>query len=54
MQDVFMYRNLKMILIFAQYYGGYGGMYGGQGVSDVIFGSFNPTGLTSQPWYLGD
>ena len=38
--------NIKSIL-----WAGYGGMYGGQGVSDIIFGKFNPTGLTTQTWY---
>ena len=33
---------------------GYGGMYGGQGVIDIIFGKFAPTGLTTQTWYLND
>ena len=41
--------NIKAIL-----WAGYGGMYGGQGVADIIFGAFNPTGLVSQTWYLQD
>eukprot|EP01083_Nonionella_stella_P249161 861861_1 len=41
--------NINAIL-----WGGYGGMYGGQGLADVVFGTFNPTGLTSQTWYLND
>eukprot|EP01084_Bolivina_argentea_P252456 423756_1 len=41
--------NINAIL-----WGGYGGMYGGQGIADVVFGTFNPTGLTSQTWYLND
>ena len=41
--------HIKAIL-----WAGYGGQYGGQGVADVIFGEFSPTGLVSQTWYLGD
>ena len=33
-------------------WGGYGGMFAGQGIADVIFGAVNPTALTTQTWYL--
>eukprot|EP01083_Nonionella_stella_P090809 253753_1 len=49
--DVLEFKNndhIKAIL-----WAGYGGMYGGLGAVDVVFGAFNPTGLVSQTWYLG-
>ena len=36
------------------YAASYGGMFGGMGVSDVIFGTFAATGLVSQTWYTQD
>ena len=32
-------------------WGGYGGMFAGQGVADVLFGAVNPSALTTQTWY---
>ena len=39
---------LNNTLIDAILWAGYGGTHGGQGVIDVIFGMFAPTGLTTQ------
>jgi len=33
---------------------GYPGMYGGLAISDIIFGTFNPTGLLDQTWYYAN
>ena len=35
-------------------WGGYGGMWGGKAIADIIFGEFNPVGRLTQTWYTGD
>ncbi len=37
--------------ISAILYQSYGGMYGGLGLSDVLFGNFAPVGRLTQTWY---
>eukprot|EP01084_Bolivina_argentea_P283724 486013_1 len=46
--------NIGLNKIDAILWGGYGGMYGGLAVADVIFGNFNPSGRLSQTFYFNN